>query len=162
MSRMIRFATIAGLVLIWATTGSVSAQSPNTYTTISVTDITSGAPVVGGLFTTQVHVSISNSGGGTPTAVQGVETYIAFDPGIVNVVDFDNNPTNGTQVEIKTGFFTSVQTGINQVEIPCSTGGSVPGCVHVALSQISGGVTNGSGAIAAIRWVGVAAGTDWA
>jgi len=157
MSKKIRLMLVAGLAAVWVVSGTVSAQSPNTYTTIVVTDITSGAPVVGGIFTTHVNVSVANSGG-TPVPIQGVEAYIGFDPSVVDVVDFDNNLTNGKQVEIKTGFFTTIQTGINRVEMPCPAPSAKPACVHIALSQTSGGVTNGSGMIAAIRWVGVAPG----
>lgn len=157
MSKLIRIVLAAGLAAVWVVSGSVSAQSPSTYTSIVLTDVTSGAPVVGSIFTNHVNVSVANSGG-TPIGVQGVEAYIGFDPSVVNVVDFDSNPTNGIQVEIKTGFFTSVQTGINRVETPCPAPSVKPACVHIALSQTSGSVTNGSGMIAAIRWVGVAAG----
>ena len=158
MSRLLRLALVAGLAALWIVSGSVSAQSPSIYTSIVVTDITSGAPVVGGVFTTHVNASVANSGGGTPTPIQGVEVFIGFDPSVVNVVDFDSNPVNGVQVEIRTGFFTSIQTGINRVETPCPAPSLAPACVHIALSQITGGVTNGAGAIASIRWVGVGVG----
>lgn len=158
MSKLIRLILVAGLAALWIVSGSVSAQSPSVYTSIVVTDITSGAPVVGGIFTTHVNASVANSGGGTPVPIQGVEVYVGFDPSIVNVVDYDSNPTNGVQVEIKTGFFTTVQTGINRVETPCPAPSIKPACVHIALSQTTGGVTNGSGIIAAIRWVGLVPG----
>ena len=156
MTKLLRLFVVTGLITAWMISGSVVAQSPNTYTSVTVSDITSGAPVVGGFFTTHVNVSVTNSGGSS-TAVQGVEVYIAFDPVIVNVVDHDSNPTNGTQVEIRTGFFNSVQTGINRVE-PCPAPNNTLNCVHVAVSQLTGGVINGSGSIAAIRWVGLASG----
>ncbi|HLF26587.1 MAG TPA: hypothetical protein VJG32_09630 [Anaerolineae bacterium] len=158
MSKLIRLMLVAALAALWIVSGSVSAQSPNVYTSLVVSDITSGAPVIGGFFTTPVSASVTNDSRGTPTPIQGIEAYIGFDPDIVNVVDFDSNPTNGVQVEIKTGFFTSIQTGINRVETPCPPPSSAPACVHIAISQISGGVTNGSGLIARIRWVGRAAG----
>jgi hypothetical protein len=157
MSRTFRLALIAGLAALWLLSGTASAQAPNLYTSIVVTDITSGAPVVGGFFTTHVNVSVSTSGG-TTTTVQGVEAYVGFDPSVVNVVDFDNNPTNGVQVEIRTGFFTTIQTGINRVEGPCPAPSAKPACIHIALSQTTGGVTNRSGLVAIIKWVGVAAG----
>ncbi len=167
MSKLIRLMIVVGLAALWFESGSTSAQSPNTYTSIVVTDITSGAPVVGGIFTTNVNVSVANSGG-TPTAIQGVEVYIGFDPTKVRVLDFDNNLANGIQVEIRTGFFTSMQTGINRVEgfepnvpnsPPCPAAVGRSACVHIAVSQITGGVTNGSGPIAAIRWNGIMTGT---
>ncbi|HEY4688125.1 MAG TPA: dockerin type I domain-containing protein [Anaerolineae bacterium] len=158
MSRHVRLMFVAGLAAALALSGTVSAQSPSTYTSIVVTDITSGAPVVGGIFTTHVNVSVSNNGS-TPVAVQGVEAYIGFDPNVVNVVDFDSNPVNGVQVEVRTGFFTTIQTGINRVETPCPAPSVKPACVHFAVSQTTGGVTNGSGLVAVIRWVGVAAGS---
>ena len=156
MPKILRLTLAVGVIALGIVSGSVSAQSPNVYTSIAVGGITSGGPVVGGFFTTPINVSVANSGGSS-VAVQGVETYIGFDPAVVDVVDFDNNPTNGVQVEIRSGFFSTIQTGINLVEYPCSDG-SGPACVHVALSQTTGGVTNGSGAIASIRWVALAAG----
>jgi hypothetical protein len=150
---------VAGLAAAWLISGTASAQSPTVYTSISVSDVTSGAPVVGLTFTTYVNVSVSNNGGGTPTPIQGVEVYVGYNPTTVGVVDYDNNPTNGTQVEIRSGFFTSIQTGVNRVETPCPAPSLQPACVHFALSQITGGVTNGAGTVAVIRWVGLAAGS---
>lgn len=158
MAKYLRLALVAGLAAVWIVSGSASAQSPNTYTSVVVTDIVSGAPVVGGFFTTLVNVSATNVAGVTPTPVQAVEVFIGFDPNVVNVVDFDNNPTNGVQVEIRTGFFTTISVGTNRVEIPCPAPSVKPACVHVGLTQTGSGVSNGSGSIAAIRWVGVASG----
>lgn len=146
---------------------SVGAQSPNTYTTITVTDILSGAPVVGSTFTTDLQVSIANSA--TPeVGVMGVEVWLPFDPSIVTVDDFDDNPANGTQVEIQNDFLDgNLVVGANQVIVgampatapgDCTAAGA---CVHVAVSHTGGGgpVTNATGVVATITWSGLATGS---
>jgi hypothetical protein len=161
----------ASLVIIGILTSlvpvAVEAQSPNTYTSIIVTDILSGAPVVGGTFTTDLKVSISNSS--TPeVGVMGVEVWMPFDSSVVVVDDFDDNPANGTQVEIKNDFFDGeLVIGANEVIIgtmpptapaACTTAGA---CVHMAVSHTggSGPVTNKTGAVATIAWAALATGS---
>ena len=146
---------------------SVAAQSPSTYTSISVTDVISGAPVVGSTFTTDVQVSITNHA--TPeVGVMGVEIWMPFDSSVVTVDDFDDNPANGAQVEIKNDFFDgSLVIGANQTIIGpmpptapehCVAAGA---CVHIAVSHTggSGPVTNKTGAVATIVWAALAAGS---
>jgi hypothetical protein len=146
---------------------SVGAQSPNTYTSIIVTDVLSGAPVVGGTFTTDLQVSITNST--TPeVGIMGVEVWLPFDSSIVQVDDFDDNPANGIQVEIKNGFFDgNLVIGANQVIVgamppsapaDCIAAGA---CVHVAVSHTggSGPVTNKTGTVATITWSALATGS---
>lgn len=158
---------IIAVILAVLIPASVGAQSPNTYTSITVTDILSGAPVVGGTFTTDLQVSIANSA--TPeVGVMGVEVWLPFDSTIVTVDDFDDNPANGTQVEIKNDFFdgdlvvgaNEVVTGAMPPTAPtdCITAGA---CVHVAVSHTggSGPVTNATGAVATITWAGLAIGS---
>ncbi|MBE9508079.1 MAG: hypothetical protein IMY86_08500 [Chloroflexi bacterium] len=157
------------IVVILATLvpASVGAQAPNTYTSIIVTDVLSGAPVVGGIFVTDLRVSITNSA--TPqVGIMGVEIWLPFDSAIVTVDDYDDNPANGTQVEIKNGFFDgSLVIGANEVIIgampptaptDCTAAGA---CVHVALSHTggSGPVTNKAGVIATISWAALAVGS---
>ena len=143
----------------------VYADGPNTYTSIMITDITSGAPVVGSIFTTDVIISITNSA--TPeVGVLGVELWIPFDAAVVDVDDYDDNPANGTQVEITTGFFDgNLVVGANEVfygvpAIPHPPECDVSACVHIAVSHTggSGAITNGSGPVATITWAGVATG----
>ena len=146
---------------------AVEAQSPNIYTSIIVTDILSGAPVVGGTFTTDLKVSISNSS--TPeVGVMGVEVWMPFDSSVVVVDDFDDNPANGTQVEIKNDFFDGeLVIGANEVIIgtmpptapaACTDAGA---CVHIAVSHTggSGPVTNKTGAVATVSWAALATGS---
>ncbi|MBN1178498.1 MAG: carboxypeptidase regulatory-like domain-containing protein [Anaerolineae bacterium] len=153
---------LAGL---WIGSGRAYAASPNVYTSVTVTDVTSGAAVVGSTFTTDVTLSVTNSS--TPeVGVMGAELWIPFDSVVVSVVDYDGNPANGTQVQIKQGFFDgSLVVGANQVfygvptiahPVECDT----MACVHVAVSHTggSGPVTNGSGPVATITWAGLAAG----
>ncbi len=133
---------------------AATAQSPNYYTSIIVSDITSGAPVVGNAFTTDVSLSIVNNA--TPAlGIMGVELWLRFDPAIVEVDDADNNPANGTQVHVSTGFFgPSTVVAVNQVEA-CPGGGQ---CVHLVLTHTGAPITNRTGKIATITWGGMAAG----
>ena len=146
---------------------SVGAQSPNTYTSIIVTDILAGAPVVGGTFTTDIQVSITNHS--TPeVGVMGVEIWLPFDSNVVVVDDFDDNPANGTQVEVKNGFFDgNLVIGANEVIIgtmpatapsDCVTAGA---CVHIAVSHTggSGSITDKTGPVATVAWAAMAAGS---
>ncbi|RLC60256.1 MAG: hypothetical protein DRI80_11165 [Chloroflexota bacterium] len=146
---------------------SVGAQSPNTYTSIIVTDVLSGAPVVGGTFITDLQVSITNSAS-PQVGVMSVEIWLPFDSSVVTVSDFDGNPANGTQVEIKNGFFDGDLTiEANEVIIgampssappECTTAGA---CVHVAVGHTggSGPVTNRTETVATITWAGLATGS---
>ncbi len=132
----------------------VAAQSPNYYTSVILSDITSGAPVVGGTFTTDLSLSIVNNA--TPQlGVMGADVWIRFDPAILAVDDADDNPANGIQVSISTEFFGgSVFVAANEVAA-CPSGGT---CVHLALSHSGAPITNRTGKIATITWAGLAAG----
>jgi hypothetical protein len=145
----------------------VGGQSPNTVTSIIVTDILAGDPVVGGTFTTDVQVSITNST--TPeVGVMGVEIWLPFDSRVVIVDDFDDNPANGTQVEIKRGFFDgNLVIGANEVIVgamppiappDCTTAGA---CVHLVASHTggSGPITNKTGTVATVAWAALATGS---
>ncbi len=147
--------------------GPVRAQGPNTYTSIIVTDILSGAPVVGSIFATDLRVSIVNNA--TPkVGILGVEIWVPFNPNVVTVDDYDDNPANGTQVNIKKGFFDgTLVIGANEVLVgafpatappDCSTAGA---CVHVAVSHTggSGAITDRTGTIATIYWAAVTTGS---
>ena len=146
---------------------SVGGQSPNTYTSIIVTDILAGAPVVGSTFATDLQVSITNSA--TPEiGVMGVEVWLPFDSNVVTVDDFDDNPANGIQVEIKNDFFDgNLAIGANEVifgAMPpsapddCTNAGA---CVHVAVSHTggSGPITNKTGTVATVAWAALATGS---
>lgn len=145
--------------------GPALADGPNTYTSIIITDITSGAPVVGSTFTTDVIVSITNNAS-PPVGVMGVELWIPFDPAVVSVDDYDDNPANGTQVRVTSGFFDgSLVVGANQVyygvpAIPHPPECDVQACVHIALSHTggTGPVTSRTGRVATITWAGIATG----
>lgn len=134
----------------------VLAQAPNYYTSIIVSDVTSGAPVEGGMFTTDVSLSVSNST--TPEeGIMGVDLYLGYDSSIVEVDDADDNPANGKQVSISTDFFGSVFVAENEVLSTCPVGTS-PACVHIALSHSGDPITNKTGKIATITWGGMAPG----
>lgn len=146
---------------------SVGAQSPDTETAIIVTDIISGVPLVGQNFTTDLQISITNSVTST-VGVMGVEIWLPFDPIVVSVDDFDDNPANGTQVEIKNDFFDGdLVVGANEVIVgtmpptapaDCAAAGA---CVRVAVSHTggSGPVTNATGTVATITWAALATGS---
>jgi len=142
------------------------ADGPNTYTSIIITDITSGAPVVGSTFTTDVVISVTNNAT-PPVGVMGVELWIPFDATVVDVDDYDDNPANGTQVEITYGFFDgSLVVGANEVfyaapTIPHPTECDMSACIHIAVSHTggSGGVTNRTGSVAKITWAGLTTGS---
>ncbi|HEC33793.1 MAG TPA: hypothetical protein ENI37_03655 [Chloroflexi bacterium] len=153
------------LALFPVASGPVHADGPNTYTSIIISDITSGAPVVGSTFTTDAIVSITNNA--TPkVGVMGVELWIPFDSAVVAVDDYDDNPANGTQVEITHGFFDgSLVIGANEVfsgvpPVPHPPECDTWACIHIAVSHTggSGPVTDGSGSVATITWAGVATG----
>jgi len=155
---------LVALLLPGASTPAL-ADGPNTYTSIIVTDVTSGAPVVGSIFTTDLVVSITNNA--TPeVGVMGVELWVPFDATVVTVDDYDDNPANGTQVEITHGFFDGeLVVGANEVfyappAIPHPPECDTAACVHIAVSHTggSGPVTNGSGPVATVTWAGVATG----
>jgi hypothetical protein len=151
------------VILIALTPTSVGAQSANTYASIILTDVLSGAPVVDGTFTTDLQISVTNNAP-PEVGVMGAEIWVAFDPEVVNVDDTDNNPANGTQVEIKNDFFDgNLVIGANEVleadsshPAPCDT----MSCVHIAISHTgSGPVTNKTGVLATITWASVAPGS---
>ncbi len=145
---------------------SAGASSPNAGTSVAVTDVLSGAPLVGKNFVTDLDISVTSSVTDT-IGVLGVELWVSFDPAIVGVYDFDGNPSNGTQVEIKNGFFDgNLVVVANEVftgtpTIPHPTECDTQGCIHVAASHTggSGEVTDGSGPVATITWVGLATGS---
>ncbi len=145
------FRVIAIALLLGVLTAPVSAQAPNLYTSVSITNIT-GAPVVDGIFSTDVQVSIANSGGSSLVGAMGAEIFVSYNPTIVGVAGID----------LKNGFFDNPYGFVNY-ENPCSvaTGSTTDvACVHLELTQQPGGgpVYNRTGALATIRWMGIAAG----
>jgi hypothetical protein len=146
---------------------SVGAQGPNTYTSIIVTDLVSGAPVVGSTFVTNVRVSVTNNAAPT-LGVMGVELWLPFDPAVVSVVDHDGNPANGTQVQLTNGFFDgNLAVGANEVIVGAMPAtapadcGAAGACVHIAVSHTggSGAITNKTGTVAKITWAALATGS---
>ena len=129
---------------------AVMAQSPNYYTSVIVSDITSGAAVFGSVFTTDVSLSIVNSTS-PQQGFMGADVWISFDHTVLAVDDADDNPANGTQVSISTDFFGgSVFVAANEVA-DCPAGGTL-NCVHLALSHTGNPITNRTGKIATITW----------
>lgn len=142
------------LVLVLSLTSQAAmAQVANYTARIIVSDVTSGAAVVGGTFTTDISLSVQNNVDPAQLNVIGADVWICFDPAIVAVDDADNNPSNGTQVSVVSGFFTNPFVAANEVV-------SVNGqdCVHVAMSHSYDPVTDRTGKIATITWAGIAAG----
>jgi hypothetical protein len=145
---------------------SVGAQSPEADTSIIVTNVVSGSPLVDKNFTTDLQVSITNPVTST-VGVLGVEIWVSFDPTVVSVYDFDGSAGNGTQVEVKNGFFDgNLVVVANEVfedtpDIPHPTECDTQACIHVAASHTggSGAVTNATGTVATITWVGLASGS---
>jgi hypothetical protein len=121
---------------------------------VVVTDITSGAPVVGGVFTTDVVLSVENNT--TPkVGIMGIDLWIRYAPAVVGVDDADDNPANGTQVSVSSQFFgSSVVVAANEITT-CPAGGR---CIHLALTHTGSPITDRSGKIATITWAGLAAG----
>ena len=162
-------AVVVATLVLTVIPSPAGAQDPNVYTSIIMTDILSGAPVVNGVFTTDMEVSITNNASPPAVGVQGVELWLAFDPAVVAVDDYDDNPSNGIQVEPRSGFFDGqLVVGANEVVFgptmppnapsACVTAGA---CVHLALSHTggSGAITNRSGPIATITWAALATGS---
>jgi len=157
---------VIAIVLAVLLPASVGADPADAETCVIVTDVVSGAPLVGKNFTTDLQVSITNPVTST-VGVLGVELWVSFDPTVVSVYDFDGNESNGTQVEVKNGFFDGDLVVVaNQVftDVPpilhppeCDT----QACIHVATSHTggSGPVTDGTGTVATITWVGLATGS---
>ncbi len=145
-------ATLAALV-----PASAGAQSPGTETSVSVTDVVSGAPLVGKNFTTDLQVSITN--GTLGVGVMGAEIWVSFDPTVVTVHDFDGDASNGTQVEIKNGFFDGTLFPVaNEVfydtpTIAHPTECDTRACIHISVSHFGDPVTNRTGPVATITWV---------
>jgi carboxypeptidase family protein/dockerin type I repeat protein len=128
---------------------AVMAQSPNYYTSVIVSDITSGAAVVGSVFTTDVSLSIVNNAS-PQQGFMGAEVWISYDENVLDVDDADDNPANGTQVAISTAFFGgSVFVAANEI-VPCPNSANM--CVHLALTHSGNPITNRTGKIATITW----------
>ena len=161
---------VTGLLLIAAIIvillpASAGAQSPGTETSIIVTDVVSGAPLVGKNFTTNLEISIVTGTAGT--GVMGAEIWVSFDPAVVSVYDVDGDPNNGTQVEITNDFFDGTLVIVaNEVfydtpTIPHPPECDTQACVHVAVSHIggSGAITNKTGSVAIITWSALTTGS---
>ncbi len=164
--RIVSISLVVAVILAALIPASVGAQSSGVETSVSVTDVISGSPLVDKHFTTDLQVSIANSGT-LGVGIMGVELWVSFDPAIVDVYDFDGNGANGTQVEIKNDFFDgSLLVVANEVfgetpSIPHPPECDTQACIHVAVSHVggSGPVTDKTGSVAAITWVGLATGS---
>ncbi len=160
-ARIVRLSIVLLVVIAALVPGSAMAQPFDAQTSIDLTDVVSGAPLVDTSFTTDLQVSITNSGT-LGVGVLGAEIWVSFDPTVATVHDDDGDDSNGTQVEIKNGFFDgSLVVVANEVfydtpTIPHPTECDTQACIHIAFSQVggSGPVTDGSGTVATITWVG--------
>jgi hypothetical protein len=163
------FSLVAVTILAAVVPMSVEAQPSDidsTNTSIIVTDVVSGAPLVGKSFTTDLRVSVTNvvnSGVG----VVGAEVWVSFDPTVVTVRDFDGDASNGTQVEMRNEFFDGgLVVRANEVfydtpAIAHPAECNAQGCIHVSVRHVggSGPVTNRTGAVATVTWVAQALGS---
>jgi hypothetical protein len=146
--------------LVPASVGAQPSGAGGTETSISVTDVLSGVPLVGKHFTTDVQISVT-SVVTSEVGVLGAEIWVSFDPTVVTVHDFDGDAGNGTQVEIQNDFFDgSLVVVANEVfyDMPAvshPTECDTQGCIHVSVSHVggSGPVTNTTGTVATITWV---------
>ncbi len=154
MNRKLGKMLLALVVLIGVLPQLVLAADPNVYTSIVVSDVTSGAAVIGGAFTTDVKLSIENNA--TPeTGIMGLDLWLQFDDTILAVDDADDNPGNGIQVTVLSGALGgTVVVAANEV-VACPGSGT---CVHVALSRTGSPIYNWNGKIVKITWAGLAAG----
>ncbi|MBN1890676.1 MAG: hypothetical protein JW850_21965 [Thermoflexales bacterium] len=128
-----------------------AAQTPNFYTSVSITNI-SGSPIVEGIFTTDVVVSVSNSGSSSLVGVMGAEIYVSYNPAVVRFAG----------LSLRSGFFDSPY-GSGGTENPCTVATNSitnTACVHIVATQQPGAgpVYNRTGTLATIQWMGVAAG----
>ncbi|MGC9348927.1 MAG: dockerin type I domain-containing protein [Anaerolineae bacterium] len=153
--KRVRLSLVLAFVMLLGLLPQIAgAQSPNVYTSVTISDITSGAPVVGGVFTTDVSLSVTNNT--TPkVGIMGIDLWIRYVPSIVGVDDADDNPANGTQVSVSNQFFGSSVIVVANEVTTCPAGGR---CVHLALTHTGSPITDRSGKIATITWAGLAAG----
>jgi len=160
-ARVVRLSMVLLIAIAALTPTSAMAQFLDVQTSIDMTDVVSGASLVGSNFATDLQVSVTNSGT-LGVGVLGAEIWVSFDPTIASVYDADGDDSNGTQVEIKNGFFDgSLVVVANEVfydmpAIPHPTECDTQACIHVAFSQVggSGPVTDGSGTVATVTWIG--------
>jgi len=132
MNCSIRTLLVVGLILPLFSLFPGPAYADVPIPAIKVSDVTSGAAVVGSTFTTDVIISADGTG------IQGVELWIPFDENVVQVQDSDGNSANGTQVQIVREFFSgSLAIGANIVfnaaGAPAQCGGLA--CIHIAVSH---------------------------
>ncbi len=146
--------------------GAQPSEADGIDTSISVTDVLSGVPLVGQNFTTDLQISVT-SVVTSEVGVLGAEIWVSFDPTVVTVYDFDGDAGNGTQVEIQNDFFDGSPVIVaNEVfydtpTIAHPTECDTQGCVHFSVNHVggSGPVTNTTGAVATIAWVAQALGS---
>ena len=157
---------VAAITLILLLPTSVGADSPDTETSIIVTDVMSGSPLVDKNFTTDLQISITNSITST-VGVMGFEAWVSFDKDVVTIQDFDGDTENGDQVEVTNGFFDGDLVVVaNQVyydppDIPHPTECETQSCVYIAATHTggSGAMTNQTGTVATITWIGMSTGS---
>lgn len=131
----------------------VMAQNPipNFYSSVSITNV-AGAPVVNGLFTTDIVVSVANYGGSSQVGIIGTDIYVTYDSTRVRPVSieprtgFFDNPYNYSAYECPSGYVAPVTSTL---------------CLHLALTQQpgSGPIYNRTGILATLQWTGVTSGT---
>ncbi len=147
-----RLRVLAVISLLAVAFSAIPAQAnpiPNFYSAVSLTNI-QGAPVVNGLFTTDVWVSVANYGGSSQVGIIGTDIYIAYDQTKVRFVSLTP----------QSGFFTNPS---NYLTHECPAGYTPPAnilCLRLAFTQQpgSGPLYNRSGVLATVQWTGVSSG----
>jgi hypothetical protein len=151
--RLVLVTVLSGLLILLTALPTVAVGPGDPDTAITVSDAHLN---VGGIATSDVVVSIVQEGE-SDAELLGVEVHLQFDPSVVQVVDFDGDPTNGTQLEVRTELFDGdVQIGVNAAD-------NAAGTIVFAITQLGGTGTpllNASGPVATIHWTGVARGTS--
>jgi hypothetical protein len=146
--------TMLVTTLVLSSVLTVGADAPDD--PVTGVEVTDAGLTVGGTATSDVVVSITNEGE-SDTELLGVEVHLQFDPSVVQVVDFDGDPANGTQIEVRTDLFDGdVQIGSNAAD-------NAAGTIVFAITQLGGTGTpllNASGPVATIHWTGIAEGSS--
>ncbi len=95
----------------------------------------------------QIIVSIANADT-DPVELRGAEVHLSFDPTLVQIVDADDDPTNGVQLMVADALFDgTLQVGQNLVD-------NTAGTIDFALTQINGTpVLDASAAVATFEWI---------
>lgn len=149
---VLRLAVAISLLAGMLSAAPVTAQNPipNFYSSVSITNI-AGAPVVNGIFSADVVISVANYGGSSQVGIIATDIYVTYDQTMVRFAyleprsSFFTNPSNYTTQECPAGY---IPPNPNIL------------CLRLAFTQQpgSGPVYNKTGTLATLYWTGVASG----